>query len=62
VGREAIGDMSEDLDPVLELHAKHSVGESLDYPPIDRDRRLGHEPRLYLIQPFSNGRARPRTG
>jgi len=42
---EAIGDVSEDLDPVLELHAKHSVGESLDNPPF-HERRLGHERRL----------------
>jgi hypothetical protein len=42
-GREAIGDVSEDLGPVFELDPKNSVREGLQNHPAHELGRLGHE-------------------
>jgi hypothetical protein len=47
VGAGAIGDVSEDLLPVLELNPVHTVGERLDDDPLHEWGALGHERRLY---------------
>jgi hypothetical protein len=41
---EAIGDVGEDLGPVLELHLEHAVWEGLQHDPANEVGRLGHEP------------------
>ena len=47
MGAGAIGDVSQDLLPVLELDPVHTVGERLDHDPLHELGALGHEPRLY---------------
>src|ERR1700730_3789908 len=48
VGAEAVGDVGEDPDPVLELDPKHAVRERLDDPTRNEIGGAGHETRLYL--------------
>jgi hypothetical protein len=51
MGAEAIGDMSEDLDPVHELDPEHAVGKRFENDPVDQPKGvggLGHERLLYL--------------
>ena len=47
MGARAIGDVSEDLLPVLQLNPVHAVGKRLDDDPLHEMGALGHEPRLY---------------
>jgi hypothetical protein len=44
VSAEAIGDMSEDPGPILELDPEHPVGQNLKNPTCDQIGSLGHEP------------------
>src|SRR5579859_7690861 len=45
-----IGNVSEDLCPVLELDPVHTVGKRLHHDPLNDRGALGHERRLYRIQ------------
>jgi hypothetical protein len=47
VGAGAIGHMSEDLGPVLELNPVHAVGQRLQHDPLHERGTLGHETPLY---------------
>ena len=47
MGAGAVGNVSEDLLPVLELNPVHAVGERLDDDPLHEWGALGHERRLY---------------
>jgi hypothetical protein len=47
MGACAIGDVSEDLRPVLELNPIDTVGKGLYDDPLHEWGALGHEPRLY---------------
>jgi hypothetical protein len=47
MGAEAIGDVSQDLRPVLQLNPVHTVGQRLDDDPLHESGVLGHERRLY---------------
>ena len=44
VGAGTIGDMSEDLCPVLELNPVDAVGKRLHHDPLHEWGALGHEP------------------
>jgi hypothetical protein len=50
MGARAIGDVSEDLGPVLELNPVHAVGKRLHHDPLHEWGALGHERRLYQTQ------------
>jgi hypothetical protein len=50
MGAGAIGDVSEDLCPVLELDPVDTVGKRLHHDPLHEWGALGHEPRLYQTQ------------
>jgi len=43
VGAEAVGDVSEDLGPVVELHTEHTVWEGLQNHASNQLGALGHE-------------------
>jgi len=43
VGTEAVGDVSEDPGPILELDPEHSVGKDLENPTCNQIGSLGHE-------------------
>jgi len=43
VGAGTIGDMSEDLRPVLELNPVDTVGKRLHHDPLHEWEALGHE-------------------
>ncbi len=43
MGAEAVGDMSEDLGPILELHPKYAVREGLQHSTANEVGWLGHE-------------------
>lgn len=47
MGAGAIGDVGEDLGPVLELNPVHTVGKRLYYDPLHERGAWGHERRLY---------------
>ena len=47
MGAGAIGDVSEDLGPVLELNPVDAVGKRLHHDPLHEWGALGHERRLY---------------
>jgi hypothetical protein len=57
MGAEAIGDVSQDLRPVLQLDPVHAVGKRLDHDPIHELGALGHELRLYQTQENPQSRA-----
>ena len=40
---EAVGNVSKDPSPILELHPEHSIGKDLDNPTCSEIGRLGHE-------------------
>ncbi len=44
MGAGAIGDVSEDLCPVLELNPVDTVGKRLHHDPLHERGALGHEP------------------
>src|SRR5205085_6612844 len=64
VGAEAIGDVGEDPDPVLQLDPVHSVGKSFEDPAVDDLGRSGHERVLYrkrrALKLQRSGARRPR--
>ena len=43
MGARAIGNVSEDLGPVLELNPVDAVGKRLDHDPLHKRGALGHE-------------------
>jgi hypothetical protein len=43
VGSEAVGDMSEDPGPILELDPEHSIWKDLENPTCNQIGSLGHE-------------------
>ncbi len=47
MGAGAIGDVGEDLGPVLELNPVDAVGKRLHHDPLHERGALGHERRLY---------------
>jgi hypothetical protein len=47
MGAEAIGDVSQDHRPVLQLNPVHTVGKRLDDDPLHDWGALGHERRVY---------------
>jgi len=47
MGAGAVGDVSEDLGPVLELDPVHAVGKRLHHDPLHERGALGHERRVY---------------
>ena len=47
MGARTIGDVSEDLRPVLELDPVDTVGKRLHHDPLHEWGALGHERRLY---------------
>ncbi len=47
MGARAIGDVSEDLRPVLELNPVDTVRKRLHHDPLHEWGALGHERRLY---------------
>jgi hypothetical protein len=47
MGAGAVGDVSEDLGPVLELDPVHTVGKRLHHDPLHERGALGHERRVY---------------
>jgi hypothetical protein len=49
VGAGAIGNVSQDLGPVLELNPVHAVGKRLKHDPLHKWGALGHERRLYQM-------------
>ncbi len=58
----AVGNVSQDLDPVLELDPKHSVGEWLQHAARDDLTGLGHERLVYRIAIATCGWVRRRSG
>jgi hypothetical protein len=44
---EAVGDVSKDPDPILELYPEHSIGKDLEDPTCSQIGWLGHERLLY---------------
>ena len=44
VGAEAVGDVREDLGPVLQLHTEDTVGEGFQNHASNQLGALGHEP------------------
>jgi hypothetical protein len=57
VSTEAVGDVSKDPSPILDLHPEHPIGKDLDNPTCIEIGRLGHEPSLYLkLARFNRGR------
>jgi hypothetical protein len=58
VGAGAIGHVSEDLGPVLELNPVDAVGKRLNHDPLHEWGALGHEPRLYQTRVSFSGRTR----
>jgi hypothetical protein len=65
VGAGAIGNVSEDLGPVLELNPVDAIGKRLHHDPLHDRGTLGHERRLYQTggsqfeAPFVPGSDRP---
>ena len=53
MGACAIGDVSEDLRPVLELNPIDTVGKRLHDDPLHEWGALGHETRLYQTEASS---------
>ena len=54
---EAVGNVSKDPSPILDLDPEHSIGKDLDNPTCMEIGRLGHEPSLYLkLARFNRGR------
>jgi hypothetical protein len=47
MGARAIGNVSEDLGPVLELNPVDAIGKRLHHDPLHERGALGHERRLY---------------
>ena len=47
MGAGAVGDVSEDLGPVLELDPVHAVGKRHHHDPLHERGALGHERRVY---------------
>ena len=64
MGAGAIGDVGEDLRPVLELDPVDTVGKRLHHDPLHEWGALGHEPRLYQsrVQPQSSAPFVSTTG
>jgi hypothetical protein len=63
VSTEAVGNVSKDPSPILELNPEHSIGKDFDNPTCSQIGRLGHEPSLYLKfgrfnHPGAHGNAR----
>jgi hypothetical protein len=57
VSTEAVGNVSKDPSPILDLDPEHSIGKDLDNPTCMEIGRLGHEPPLYLkLARFNRGR------
>jgi hypothetical protein len=54
VGAGTIGDVSEDLGPVLELNPVDTVGKRLHHDPLHEWGALGHEKRLYQTLGYPN--------
>jgi len=50
MGARAIGNVSEDLGPVLELDPVDTVGKRLHHDPLHEWETLGHGRRLYQTQ------------
>jgi len=57
MGACAIGDVGEDLRPVLELNPVDAVGKRLHHDPLHEWGALGHERRLYQTRSGSQSRA-----
>jgi hypothetical protein len=57
VGAGAVGDVSEDLGPVLELNPVDAVGKRLHHDPLHEWGALGHERRLYQTRSEAQPRA-----
>jgi len=57
MGAGAIGDVSEDLRPVLELNPVDTVGKGLYDDPLHEWGALGHERRLYQTRAKLQSRA-----
>ena len=54
---EAVGNVSKDPSPILDLDPEHSIGKDLDNPTCMEIGRLGHERLLYLkLARFNRGR------
>ena len=59
---EAVGNVSKDPSPILDLDPEHSIGKDLDNPTCMEIGRLGHEPSLYLkLARFNRGREGDRA-
>ena len=57
MGAGAIGDVGEDLRPVLELNPVDTVGKRLHHDPLHERGALGHERRLYQTRLEAQSRA-----
>jgi len=57
MGACAVGDVSEDLRPVLELNPIDTVGKGLYDDPLHEWGALGHERRLYQTRAIAQSRA-----
>jgi len=51
VGTEAVGNMSEDPGPILELDPEHSVGKDLEKPDLQPDREPGTRTVIVVATP-----------
>ena len=58
MGARAIGDVSEDFRPVLELNPVDTIGKRLHHDPLHEWGALGHERRLYQTAGDLSGRRR----
>ena len=58
MGACTIGDVSQDLSPVLELHPVNAVGKRLHHDPLHERGALGHERQLYRRLALRRGRPR----
>ena len=58
MGAGTIGDVSEDLGPVLELNPVDTIGKGLHHDPLHEWGALGHERRLYQTAGEVSGRPR----
>jgi hypothetical protein len=56
MGAGAVGDVSEDLGPVLELDPVNAVGKRLHHDPLHERGPLGHERRVYQSLLAPSGR------
>ncbi len=56
MGAGTIGDVSEDLGPILELDPVNSVGKRLHHDPLHEWGSLGHERQLYVKGELASGR------